>query len=313
MTCIGRPASIISAPAWMRRASWLPSAITWSPSGRRQVQRQRDVQSPTEFPARFVPNLELAMSTMPFRSRPGRCGRPAATAWRMRFRAFWTKLPTPRSATRWNSNSKSSASRVPYLRRQDPVVRMPPYDTGRMRGVIEAVREKSGWEKSGLHALARQGSGTPAGRAAHGHGFRLLLLPPGLFRGSCEGDAWTSRARSGGQGLGGADVGSQIINPSGALNQVQGGVLDGLGQALGLAIEYRGWAGDGHQFPRIPAAAHVPGATGGGAFPAARQSADRLGEPALPPVLPALANAVFAATGRRVRKLPIKAAELKTA
>jgi isoquinoline 1-oxidoreductase beta subunit len=110
-----------------------------------------------------------------------------------------------------------------------------------------------------------------------------------------------------------ADVGSPIINPSGALNQVQGGVLDGLGQALGLAINIengQATATNFHEFPLLrmyqapPVEVHfLPTA-----FPPTG-----LGEPALPPVLPALANAVFAATGKRVRKLPIKGTDLKTA
>lgn len=109
------------------------------------------------------------------------------------------------------------------------------------------------------------------------------------------------------------DVGSHIINPFGALNQVNGAVIDGIGQALSLAVQLDKGAVVNSNFhnypvPRMPVtpAIHVE-------FVPSDNSPTGLGEPALPPVIPALTNAVFAATGKRIRTLPIDKKLLATA
>src|ERR1700739_4641240 len=96
------------------------------------------------------------------------------------------------------------------------------------------------------------------------------------------------------------DVGSQIINPMGAENQVRGAVIDGLAQALtGQAIEFV----DGvvqqsnfhdFQLARMPMTPEIEIAGLKSDTPPTG-----LGEPSLPPVIPALTNAIFAATGTR--------------
>jgi isoquinoline 1-oxidoreductase beta subunit len=101
------------------------------------------------------------------------------------------------------------------------------------------------------------------------------------------------------------DVGRHIINPTGALNQVEGSIIDGLGQAMQLAVQIK----DGgvvqsnfhnYQVPRMPITPVIE-------VEWVKSDADPsgLGEPALPPVIPALTNALFALTGKRVRSLPI--------
>jgi len=172
-------------------------------------------------------------------------------------------------------------------------------DTARLRGVLELVAEKSGWVNR--RALPQ---GTGLGIASYfchlgyfAEVVQATVAPSGAVR---VDKVWAA-----------GDIGSQIINPSGAENQVQGAVLDGIGAAFGQAITIeRGRTVesnfDGVRLLRINQAPPVEVH-----FRLTDNSPTGLGEPALPPIIPALCNAIFAATGRRIRKLPIDPAELR--
>jgi len=100
------------------------------------------------------------------------------------------------------------------------------------------------------------------------------------------------------------DVGP-IINMSGATSQVEGAVIDGLSTMMAQKITFE----DGrveqsnfhdYQVLRIPDAPAVDIH-----FIQSDYAPTGLGEPALPPLAPAVGNAIFAATGHRVRKMPL--------
>ena len=169
----------------------------------------------------------------------------------------------------------------------------PPFDTARIRGVLQLVAEKSGWSR---RASLPKGVGMGIACCYSHLGYAAEVAKASV---ATDGRPKIHKVWAA------VDVGRQIINPAGAINQVQGSVLDGLGSALYQAVQIENGAVVNENFNRFnllrireapPVEVH---------FNVTDNAPTGLGEPALPPALPALTNALFAATGQRIRSLPI--------
>ena len=171
------------------------------------------------------------------------------------------------------------------------------YNVARMRNVVKAAAEKAGW-----------GSALPRGR---GRGIAFHYSHRGYVAEVAEVTVSRGGQLKVDRVVVVSDIGAQIVNLSGAEAQVQCCVVDGIGALMfqELNIE-RGRIVQGNfdDYPMIR-------------MPDARTRVEvhflktdypvtGLGEPPLPPLAPAVCNAIFAATGKRVRRLPLSRADL---
>ena len=250
--------------------------------------------SRAEFPARFLPNFRYDLSMIPTGVPTGPLRAPGANALAFVIQSFIDELAHA-------ANADPVAFRLKLLGDKGLVgtAFVDPYAADRMRAVLQRVAETSGWGKTALP------KGTGMGVAFHyshlGY-FAEVVQATVAGDGSVKVDkVWVV-----------ADVGRQIVNPAGAINQVQGSVLDGLSGALGQKITIEGGQAVQCNFADYPLMRMADAPPVEVEFLISDNLPTGLGEPALPPAPPALCNAIFAAVGKRVRSLPIDTEALKT-
>jgi isoquinoline 1-oxidoreductase beta subunit len=163
-------------------------------------------------------------------------------------------------------------------------------NTGRAADVIRLATEKAGW-----------GRKMPAGRAL---GLSFYFCHAAHVAEIAEVSVDKNKKLTLHKVTTAVDVGP-IVNMSGALNQVQGSIMDGYSTMIGQKITMENGRIeqtnlDEYPVLRIDAAPEIDVH-----FIQSDNESTGLGEPALPPLAAAVANAIFAASGERVRSMPL--------
>jgi isoquinoline 1-oxidoreductase beta subunit len=170
-----------------------------------------------------------------------------------------------------------------------------PVDTGRLRHVIDVATGEAGWGKPFAH-------GRGQGLAAH---YSFLSYAAAVVEVNVDEDGRIAIPRVDIA----FDCGPQV-NPERIRSQLEGAVIMGLSLALFGEITFKNGRvqqDNLHQY-RVMRMNEAPGDIRVHLIPASDWSMPLggVGEPGVPPIAPALCNAVYAATGKRIRRLPIK-------
>ena len=240
----------------------------------------------TQFPFGAVENYALDVSVMPLGVPTGWLRAPGNNAYGFVMQGFTDEVAFA-----------AGADPVAFRRKLlgEPRLIGEPgkgdsFHTGRMRAVLDLVAEKSGWGR-------KTPKGVGLGVACHysHRGYVAVVMEVAV----ADGEARVRKAWAA------VDVGRQIVNPNGAEQQVQGSILDGLSLAMGQEITIENGAVTQSNFGDFPLLRFADAPDVEVHFVTSDNHPTGLGEPALPPSPAALVNAIFAATGKRIRTLPI--------
>ncbi len=251
-----------------------------------------------QFPAGRVPNYSVGMSAIPLWLRCGALRAPGDNAYAFVHQSFLDELaaaagrdPLDFQLEILNATPAPGTKVDPH----NPELLNPE----RMKAVLELVAEKSGWSNR------KKSPGYGLGLAAH-------FCHLGYFAHVAEVSVDSRNQVTVHHVWAAGDIGSQVINPRAAESLCYGGIIEGLSQMQQEITLTNGRVDQTnyHQHPmlRMRQSPVIDVYWRKSDFPPTG-----LGEPALPPILPAVGNAIFAATGKRIRTLPLKRSGLSYA
>lgn len=170
-------------------------------------------------------------------------------------------------------------------------------DYPRHRAVLELAAEKAGWRDSLSGERGR-------GLAVHSS-FGSFVAQVAEVSVSSEGKVRVHRV------VCAVDCG-RVTNPDTVKAQMEGGIVFGLTATLHCAITLKDGRVDQHNFNDYPMLTIKEMPKVEVFIVPSNEVPTGVGEPGVPPIAPAVTNAVFNLTGKRIRRLPIQAEILKT-
>ena len=244
----------------------------------------------SEFPAGAVPNIRMGASLIPFGVPTGALRAPGSNALAFVYQSFLDELALAAGVDPLQFRLDILASATDEMS----------FDAGRMTGVLERVAEVSRWGRTDLPP--ETGLGIAFYYSHRGYVAEVVQATVSRTGTLSVDQVWAA-----------VDIGRHIINPLNAENNAQGGVIEGISHALAQEITIEGGRVaesnfDDYPLIRLPEAPQVEIH-----FVETDNDPTGLGEPTLPPAIPALCNAIFAVTGKRIRSLPISKHDLSWA